>query len=693
MTKARKVIGDTFKQQLERLRSLARDLNDAQLSEENAAEVKAQLEQYGLLNTRLDSLELSGAQKSELRQVRSDLSDERRRFIRRMANTLIDSKARRENNQKEELLRREAVANEALKGAKELFPEFKKAARHFLDGNLKNTNALDLTERAKKYRELRRQLSDFVERLEPTARLEALKIMTGLSQKVNQHEYAISRELEQVKQVITAATQKADSNVKEMTVAQMVFSILPAATQQDILRIIGPEGVRAIEAGVAVTQDNIGTLALSRLPEQAQLALITNLISEAAKLSGQEIVPLAQFIQAVEKDIKGLLSGEKTHLSLVYEVNGFVQSIHVDVSELLRHPEIVIPTIIFEMFKAGAAHDSRVIMALSSPVEVAALLQIKGMDMQALPGNATLPDLAGQLIVAAPNASALSQILHRNVTSGEITSIMTGLGKAKAREGLKPAELFKFLQAIAILIEAGRILSMPAVKPEKGIDLLLDPSKDKQKLLMQSPFGMQFGGLNLIAGPTPGTNTKPLQLEFPVKPNDVSTLNIDLMREHQRFYELMNRLDDLHASLVNKKYPGDTTNPNLKYATAVESVYNLIGNLEDYSEAFFTKPTPERFAEFKSKCNEAFASTAAELKQHRGVWDQLSPILKGFIGVLATLTVVPALIISLATKRGYVDTFFTTPAPVSANTLAEIESDMLTNQNDLGSKLISVKAG
>jgi hypothetical protein len=55
---------------------------------------------------------------------------------------------------------------------------------------------------------------------------------------------------------------------------------------------------------------------------------------------------------------------------------------------------------------------------------------------------------------------------------------------------------------------------------------------------------------------------------------------------------------------------------------------------------------------------------------HRG-WHQIDPILRGILGILASLTILPALIVELKSKNGFAQTFFAKP---DTNTSQQITS-------------------
>ena len=82
---------------------------------------------------------------------------------------------------------------------------------------------------------------------------------------------------------------------------------------------------------------------------------------------------------------------------------------------------------------------------------------------------------------------------------------------------------------------------------------------------------------------------------------------------------------------------------------------------------------------FKEVCIVAITKAKNEFKNHRDIWWQIHPILKSIMGVLAVLTVLPALIVATKSPYGYVKTFFS-KCPTDS------ESKLTSFQNQLTKK-------
>lgn len=109
---------------------------------------------------------------------------------------------------------------------------------------------------------------------------------------------------------------------------------------------------------------------------------------------------------------------------------------------------------------------------------------------------------------------------------------------------------------------------------------------------------------------------------------------------------------------------------NPKYDSVFDAAQRLNHRLSA-GKYFFSSPTPEIFKYFTQQTKCAISEAEKSFSEHRGVWHKLHPILRGILGVLATLSLIPALIVAVGTKQGYVNTFFATP---KTETMQQFES-------------------
>ncbi|WP_133131493.1 hypothetical protein [Legionella sainthelensi] len=124
---------------------------------------------------------------------------------------------------------------------------------------------------------------------------------------------------------------------------------------------------------------------------------------------------------------------------------------------------------------------------------------------------------------------------------------------------------------------------------------------------------------------------------------------------------------------------------NANYKNVTQVALNLYGKLKD-AALFFEQPSAEGFEVFKQFCNGSFHEAAREFKQHRDLWHTIHPILKGILGVVAALTVIPALLVA-TTKTGYVNTFFKTPETASSKKLHQLKEMLESVENEVEQKI------
>lgn len=107
----------------------------------------------------------------------------------------------------------------------------------------------------------------------------------------------------------------------------------------------------------------------------------------------------------------------------------------------------------------------------------------------------------------------------------------------------------------------------------------------------------------------------------------------------------------------------------------------LHDRLETVGNEFFKKPsmiTERDFNRFNSACQEAIKMAHKEFQKHRDVWYQLHPVIRGILGVLAAISIIPALV-TAATHNGFLGTFFSEPETSEAKQLGSFR----TETNDL----------
>ncbi|MCX7117707.1 MAG: hypothetical protein NTW94_07380 [Legionellales bacterium] len=130
-----------------------------------------------------------------------------------------------------------------------------------------------------------------------------------------------------------------------------------------------------------------------------------------------------------------------------------------------------------------------------------------------------------------------------------------------------------------------------------------------------------------------------------------------LRQLQEQFRGLLQSLDIETARLREK------SQQNPAYAEIYCANKVLESRLRTSGDTFFCDPTPVGLIEFKASVKRAVEIAAKEFNHHRipyniSVWNEIHPILKGILGVLSALAVIPALIVQSQSKQGYYATFF-----------------------------------
>lgn len=162
------------------------------------------------------------------------------------------------------------------------------------------------------------------------------------------------------------------------------------------------------------------------------------------------------------------------------------------------------------------------------------------------------------------------------------------------------------------------------------------------------------------------------------------TDNSEAVKNQLAFYynhELFaNQLEKLKQNL---KYLSDKANPlnssyDKDYLKAHKQAKLLIISLETAKNKYFSLPgsSIESTKIFKDTCDKAIKTASIELKQHRGFWYKLSPILRGLIGIIACVTIIPALVTRQMSPYGVKNTFFDKPMTKAEENLTNFSKDI-----------------
>lgn len=130
----------------------------------------------------------------------------------------------------------------------------------------------------------------------------------------------------------------------------------------------------------------------------------------------------------------------------------------------------------------------------------------------------------------------------------------------------------------------------------------------------------------------------------------------------QEFTLLLEKFNKVLKELDTKSSKGNLE----KYFKVKQVMGDLNRRLSEAGKEFFaSSPTQEGFDKLQRNCNAIMDEAEINLKKNRGTWNKMNPILKGILGFLASVTLIPGLLIAATSKRvekhGYVNTFFGPP--------------------------------
>lgn len=643
------------------------------ISESNYKEVFGLLKRYQDLANYFDrnQKELKEGQIGELNKIKGNrkkniegiISAHDRQEMKRRALFIENDIIRREAKIKEEFERVEKRHIEARKQVAILWPEVKKAANEFINAGIK-----DMDDLLRKYKNLRTELAIHVNKLPNEERIFKTQEMDELSKQVNRHERELYIEIYRARKVIETAVAQAQRNVDKMSLIQMVQLMLPGLKEADILKIAQKAGILTLENGTVSESDvNLGTIVVKNIPLKNQTALMSVLLKELA-IRGTEAGPLAQFIQAIEKNAEALVTGEKTYFSIAYETkHGELGSLHYNIHDLLNDPHGAISRLIFEMYKHGVDENSHVVMAFTSPEQVASLMLANGGNIKELTQGGNLQALTGVLLENSDNPNALARIVGHDVPVDRNTSeIILALNRPRERVGIEPSKVMELFQVVAVVFEARRILidwvNAPARKREKDSEAILG---GVNPLLLEGGRVKQVPGFLQILGP----KEKPT----------VTVVDIDKTIPKTKEEELLNKkiqaaLDTVDIALHGLKSKIGEINQH-QYDKAYAAAKVLLNQLQEARDQYaIDLKNPEiKHAEaglkFKAACKLAIDEAKPVLEKDLGWGDYLKNLLK----VIANAIVIG---LTLGISSG----FFTTKRSESAKAVEQAEKDLELEQ-------------
>ena len=155
------------------------------------------------------------------------------------------------------------------------------------------------------------------------------------------------------------------------------------------------------------------------------------------------------------------------------------------------------------------------------------------------------------------------------------------------------------------------------------------------------------------------------------------------------FNRLLQALKIKTDELTSKGTLGNS-NYNAKYQKVAQEASTLYREIEKAGAIFFapgTSPTETSYCIFSTQIKGAIRNAKDEFATHRNSWNNLHPILRGFIGFLALLPLaIPALVISYKSKHGFFANCFASPKTEASEKLEQFNTGVaqLEQQLELG---------
>ena len=150
------------------------------------------------------------------------------------------------------------------------------------------------------------------------------------------------------------------------------------------------------------------------------------------------------------------------------------------------------------------------------------------------------------------------------------------------------------------------------------------------------------------------------------------------LKSKQDFLVTLNDLDQQIASLNEIQ----ASNPQL-YTNIQSAAVTLHSALEIAVNGYMDNITQDNITQdnlmakthqLLTDCRRAITNAKSEFQKHPSIWFKINPIIRGILGVLSAITVIPALIIG--SKYGvsvFSSTFFKTPKHDPNDTLAAVD--------------------
>lgn len=705
------------------------------ISSTNVDELKSNLESYHSLSEALaNNNDLSVTQKSRAKGIREQFRKDVLPGLNSRIAGVIKVREEAKNKLKADQEKQAAEAKVAQKGFNKLLPELTLAAERYLKAGLSEGNIL-----LDRFKLIQSRINVYLEKgtLPDSVRKKLLGQVIEISQRVNHHSDKLDNEARVVGNTINRALKEASNNLQNVTILGLLVKFMPNLSKVDVARILGQDSLKLIGHK---SVESAGTMIVANLPAPAQTALMNAIVHEMVT-SRNVTGPLASFVLAIREQIGGLLSGEKQFLSIVALKDTKVQMVHISIADLLANPHDMLFKVMMGMYVQGV-RDDQIIMRLTSSDQVGALLRIEGLNLALLQKTGVLEAFirllyannqytpaqmsallgfeakGNQLVQSSNKLQALIELLvnkdNQTLTIREASEQLNMVGNT-----LRLLPSVQALEAIIDLItspvsSAALVSALGDIKlsPENieqikifeaKMDSLPTAGFDSVQILnLMTTIATMMDARSLLLGTTPKEQEEQLldlpdieQLSIEHKEQsprdsleeaeqetgyeDIAKQKLDLTQEESQFKSLIAKLGEIHSHLSKQ---GDSAN----YRKALRNLEDTRNILNTTGAKFFKTPNANTLSAFNECVKMSFESTEKELSNHRG-WHSINAIFKSILGIVAALTVIPALVVQAKAKEGYVGTFFATPKTTSSKLFESVKSITGTLQEDLNKKI------
>lgn len=162
--------------------------------------------------------------------------------------------------------------------------------------------------------------------------------------------------------------------------------------------------------------------------------------------------------------------------------------------------------------------------------------------------------------------------------------------------------------------------------------------------------------------------------------NELSEIDLQHVKQQQMQERLYSRYEQLIQELHEKR---DTFPYSNQKGSPYVALSTLSNELKVAGEKFFkTHASSDTVQQFDSACTEALNTADQVLSIHRG-WHGFPLWMRAIVGIIATVTLIPAITVHATTSKGYVGTFFKSYETDSVMRTKQFASEFETMKTEL----------